>query len=133
MAEEKEKVVLAYSGGLDTSICIKWLQLVKNLDVIAMIGEVGQEHDGLEAIRQKALRTGAIEAYVVDMRQEFDDDDSSFENNDYDLGDNVMVESELQDDYSVKDADEGFDDDLDEDAGPTADDLAAIESDSFDD
>ena len=44
-----------------------------------------------------------------------------------------MVESELQDDYSVKDADEGFDDDLDEDAGPTADDLAAIESDSFDD
>ena len=67
MAEEKEKVVLAYSGGLDTSICIKWLQLVKNLDVIAMIGEVGQEHDGLEAIRQKALRTGAIEAYVVDI------------------------------------------------------------------
>ena len=41
---------------------------------------------------------------------------SSFENNDYDLGDNVMVESELQDEYSVKDADEGFDDDLDEDA-----------------
>ena len=74
MAEEKEKVVLAYSGGLDTSICIKWLQLVKNLDVIAVIGEVGQEHDGLEAIRQKALRTGAIEAYVVDMRQEFADE-----------------------------------------------------------
>ena len=74
MAEEKEKVVLAYSGGLYTSICIKWLQLVKNLDVIAMIGEVGQEHDGLEAIRQKALRTGAIEAYVVDMRQEFADE-----------------------------------------------------------
>ena len=74
MAEEKEKVVLAYSGGLDTSMCIKWLQLVKNLDVIAMIGEVGQEHDGLEAIRQKALRTGAIEAYVVDMRQEFADE-----------------------------------------------------------
>ena len=69
------------------------------------------------------------EGNAVDMRQEFDDDDSSFENNDYDLGDNVMVESELQDDYSVKDAD----DDLDEDAGPTADDLAAIESDSFDD
>ena len=73
------------------------------------------------------------EGNAVDMRQEFDDDDSSFENNDYDLGDNVMVESELQEDYSVKDADEGFDDDLDEDAGPTADDLAAIESDSFDD
>ena len=73
------------------------------------------------------------EGNAVDMRQEFDDDDSSFENNDYDLGDNVMVESELQDEYSVKDADEGFDDDLDEDAGPSAEDLAAIESDSFDD
>ncbi len=71
MTEEKEKVVLAYSGGLDTSICIKWLQTEKNLDVIAVVGEVGQEHEGLEAVRQKALRTGAIEAYVVDMREEF--------------------------------------------------------------
>ena len=68
---EKEKVVLAYSGGLDTSICIKWLMDEHDLDVIAVIGEVGQEHEGLEAIRQKALRTGAIEAYVVDMREEF--------------------------------------------------------------
>ncbi len=74
MTEEKEKVVLAYSGGLDTSICIKWLQTEKNLDVIAVVGEVGQEHEGLEAVRQKALRTGAIEAYVVDMRQEFVDE-----------------------------------------------------------
>ncbi len=71
---EKEKVVLAYSGGLDTSICIKWLMDEHNLDVIAVIGEVGQEHEGLEAIRQKALRTGAIEAYVVDMREEFVDE-----------------------------------------------------------
>ena len=68
---EREKVVLAYSGGLDTSICIKWLMDQHNMDVIAVIGEVGQEHEGLEAIRQKALRTGAIEAYVVDMREEF--------------------------------------------------------------
>jgi len=68
---EKEKVVLAYSGGLDTSICIKWLMDEHDLDVIAVIGEVGQEHEGLEAIRQKALRTGAVEAYVVDMREEF--------------------------------------------------------------
>ena len=74
MTEEKEKVVLAYSGGLDTSICIKWLQTEKDLDVIAVVGEVGQEHEGLEAVRQKALRTGAIEAYVVDMRQEFVDE-----------------------------------------------------------
>ena len=74
MAEEREKVVLAYSGGLDTSICIKWLMDQHNLDVIAVIGEVGQEHEGLEAVRQKALRTGAIEAYVVDMREEFVDE-----------------------------------------------------------
>ena len=71
---EREKVVLAYSGGLDTSICIKWLIDEHDLDVIAVIGEVGQEHEGLEAIRQKALRTGAIEAYVVDMREEFVDE-----------------------------------------------------------
>ncbi len=68
---EKEKVVLAYSGGLDTSICIKWLIDEHNLDVIAVVGEVGQEHEGLEAVRQKALRTGASECYVVDMREEF--------------------------------------------------------------
>ena len=71
---EREKVVLAYSGGLDTSICIKWLIDEHNLDVIAVVGEVGQEHEGLEAVRQKALRTGAIEAYVVDMREEFVDE-----------------------------------------------------------
>ncbi len=74
------------------------------------------------------------EGNPVDMRQEFDDDDSSFENSDYDVGNNVLVESELQDDYSVKDADEGFDDDLDEDSEPSADDLAKIEmNDPFDD
>ena len=71
------------------------------------------------------------EGNAVDMRQEYDDDDANFDNSD--IGDNVLLESELQDDYSVKDADEGFDDDLDEDAGPSVEDLAAIESDSFDD
>ncbi len=68
---EKEIAVLAYSGGLDTSVCIKWLQEEKGLDVIAVVGEVGQDHDGLEKIREKALATGAIECYVVDMREEF--------------------------------------------------------------
>ena len=43
----KDKVVLAYSGGLDTSVCIKWLQEEKGLDVIAVVGEVGQEHEAL--------------------------------------------------------------------------------------
>ena len=71
MADQKEKCVLAYSGGLDTSCCIKWLQEEKNVDVIAVVGEVGQEHDGLEKVRQKALATGAIACHVVDMREDF--------------------------------------------------------------
>lgn len=68
---EKERVVLAYSGGLDTSVCIKWLQEEHNLDVIAVVGDLGQEHDGLEAVKAKALATGAIGCAVVDMRQSF--------------------------------------------------------------
>ena len=71
MADQKDKVVLAYSGGLDTSCCIKWLQVEKNLDVIAVVGDVGQEHEGLEKIKQKALKSGALECIVVDMRQTF--------------------------------------------------------------
>ena len=70
----KDKVVLAYSGGLDTSVCIKWLQEEKDLDVIAVVGEVGQEHEGLEAVKEKALKTGAIECYVIDMREIFAQD-----------------------------------------------------------
>lgn len=72
MADQvKEKAILAYSGGLDTSCCIKWLQEEKNLDVIAVVGEVGQEHSGLEAVKQKALASGALDCLVVDMREEF--------------------------------------------------------------
>lgn len=67
----KEKVVLAYSGGLDTSVCIKWLQNEMNLDVIAMLGNVGQEHDGLEKIAEKAKILGCIAVEVVDMVDEF--------------------------------------------------------------
>ena len=48
----------AYSGGLDTSVCIKWLQEKYDFDVIAVVGDLGQEHDGLEAIKAKALKTG---------------------------------------------------------------------------
>ncbi len=70
----KEKAILAYSGGLDTSVCIKWLTEKYNLDVIAVVGDVGQEHDGLEAIKAKALATGAVECLVVDMRQTFADE-----------------------------------------------------------
>ncbi len=67
----KDRAVLAYSGGLDTSICIKWLQENYDVDVIALVGDVGQEHDGLEQIKEKALNTGAIDCLVVDMRETF--------------------------------------------------------------
>ncbi|NTU89828.1 MAG: argininosuccinate synthase, partial [Actinobacteria bacterium] len=70
----KEKVVLAYSGGLDTSVAIKWLMEEKNLDVIAVAGDVGQERQDLEFVRAKALQVGAIESIVVDMREEFVDE-----------------------------------------------------------
>lgn len=67
----KDKCVLAYSGGLDTSVCIKWLQDEKNLDVIAVVGEVGQEHEGLEQVKQRARETGAIDCIIADMREDF--------------------------------------------------------------
>jgi argininosuccinate synthase len=66
-----KKVVLAYSGGLDTSIIIPWLkENYGGCDVIAMIGDLGQRED-LEATRKKALATGAAAAYVEDLREEF--------------------------------------------------------------
>ena len=68
---EKERCVLAYSGGLDTSVCIKWLQEEYDLDVIAVVGDLGQEHEGLEAVKAKALATGAIGCAVIDMRETF--------------------------------------------------------------
>ena len=67
----KDKCVLAYSGGLDTSVCIKWLQDEKNHDVIAVVGEVGQEHEGLEQVKERALATGAIDCIIADMREDF--------------------------------------------------------------
>ena len=70
----KDKVVLAYSGGLDTSVCIKWLQNEMGLDVIAMLGNVGQEHDGLEKVAQKAKMLGCVAVEVIDMTEEFAND-----------------------------------------------------------
>jgi argininosuccinate synthase len=66
-----KKVVLAYSGGLDTSIIIPWLkETYGGCDVIAMIGDLGQQED-LEAAHKKALATGASAAYIEDLREEF--------------------------------------------------------------
>ena len=65
-----DKVVLAYSGGLDTSIIIPWLNENYGLDVIAMVGDVGQGED-IDAVVQKAYATGAKKVIVHDLREEF--------------------------------------------------------------
>jgi len=67
----REKVVLAYSGGLDTSVAIKWLQENHDVDVIALAIDVGQERQDLEFVRQKALSIGAVESIVKDVREEY--------------------------------------------------------------
>jgi argininosuccinate synthase len=64
-------VVLAYSGGLDTSVAIRWLQEHKGVDVVACAVDVGQGIDDLEEIRQRGLACGAVESVVVDAKDEF--------------------------------------------------------------
>lgn len=66
----KEKVVLAYSGGLDTSVILKWLEIEYSYDVIAVCVDVGQKDDFV-AVKKKALETGAVKAYVMDVKEEF--------------------------------------------------------------
>ena len=65
-----DKVVLAYSGGLDTSVAIRWLKETYNLDVIAVTVDVGNERT-FSLIREKALNTGAVKAVVIDAKEEF--------------------------------------------------------------
>ena len=64
----KEKVILAYSGGLDTSVAITWLK--KDYDVVAVCMDVGEGKD-LDFIHDKALKVGAVESYVIDVKDEF--------------------------------------------------------------
>ncbi len=66
----KEKVVLAYSGGLDTSIIIPWLKENYDIDVIAVCANVGQDDD-MEQIHEKAIASGAIKANCEDLKEEF--------------------------------------------------------------
>ncbi|TFJ91749.1 argininosuccinate synthase [Lentibacillus salicampi] len=69
----KEKIVLAYSGGLDTSVAVKWLQDQYGYDVIAAAIDVGEGKD-LEFVQQKALDVGAVKSYVIDAKSLFASD-----------------------------------------------------------
>ncbi len=63
--------VLLYSGGLDTSIMLKWIQEAYDCSIVALTVDVGQLHEDLEAVKAKALKLGAVEAVVIDAREEF--------------------------------------------------------------
>ncbi|MBC8512119.1 MAG: argininosuccinate synthase, partial [Dehalococcoidia bacterium] len=65
----KKKVVLAYSGGLDTSVILKWL-VNEGYDVVCFVGDVGQKDD-FETIEKKALKSGASKVYIEDLKEEF--------------------------------------------------------------
>jgi argininosuccinate synthase len=65
---KKEKVILAYSGGLDTSVILKWL-IEKDYEVIAYVADVGQDDD-FDAVKEKALKIGATKVYIEDLKEE---------------------------------------------------------------
>ncbi len=68
--KKMKKVVLAYSGGLDTSVAIKWLKENYCEEVIAVAVDVGQNSD-LEYVKEKALKVGASKSYVINAKEEF--------------------------------------------------------------
>ncbi len=70
VAEKIKKVVLAYSGGLDTSVILKWLIETHQCEVIAFSADIGQEEE-LEDIEEKAIKTGASKVYIDDLKEEF--------------------------------------------------------------
>lgn len=68
---EVKKVLLLYSGGLDTSMMLKWIQDFYKCQVVTLTADLGQQHDDLEAIKQKALKFGASKAIILDLKEEF--------------------------------------------------------------
>ena len=69
-----DRVVLAYSGGLDTSVCIGWIAAQTGAEIVAVAADVGQGGEDMDVIRQRALDCGAVESVVLDLRDEFADD-----------------------------------------------------------
>lgn len=70
-AGKVKKALLLYSGGLDTSVMLKWIQDNYGCEVVTLTADLGQQHDDLEAIKKKALKFGATEAIVLDLKEEF--------------------------------------------------------------
>jgi argininosuccinate synthase len=70
---EIKKVLLLYSGGLDTSVMLKWIQDNYKAKVITLTLDLGQQHDDLEAVKKKALKFGAVKAITLDVKEEFAD------------------------------------------------------------
>jgi argininosuccinate synthase len=69
-----DRVVLAYSGGLDTSVCIGWIAAQTGAEIIAVAADVGQGGEDMNVIRQRALDCGAVESIVLDLKDEFADE-----------------------------------------------------------
>ena len=70
MTDKINKVVLAYSGGLDTSVILKWLIETYDCEVVAFAADVGQEEE-LDTVEEKALKTGAVKVYIDDLKEDF--------------------------------------------------------------
>ncbi len=70
MADKIEKIILAYSGGLDTSVILRWLKETYQCPVVAFVANIGQQEDW-SALRKKALDTGAVKVYIDDLREAF--------------------------------------------------------------
>jgi argininosuccinate synthase len=66
----KDKIVLAYSGGLDTSVILAWLKQTYDAEIIAFTADIGQKEE-LDGLEEKAMRTGASKVYIEDLREEF--------------------------------------------------------------
>src|SRR5436190_19046570 len=69
-----ERVILAYSGGLDTSVAISWIGKETGHEVVAVAIDLGQGGEDMEVVRKRALDCGAVEAVVVDAKDEFADE-----------------------------------------------------------
>ena len=74
MSAHQDRIVLAYSGGLDTSVAIGWLSAETGKEIVAVAVDVGQDGEDMDVIRERALACGAVEAVVVDAKDEFAED-----------------------------------------------------------